>query len=682
MKRIIAILLLWLAASSAFAQCDTTGILLELQATTNISGILLGKTKCIVPLKIGSGLTLSNDTLSASGGGGGGTNLTFTGSGPYTLNSSTGTDVTITQGTGMVITRTSNDLSFAAVDASTTNEIQTYAHTGTTSYTNTLSIGGGSFTLQSSGVLSLSHSTGTTTFALSNAGANTWLGNNTGGSAAPAYNSAGALTKTDDTNVTLTLGGTPATALLNAASLTLGWTGTLGVSRGGIGVGTITGIMQGNGTSAVTGITNSSTVGQTLRVTGTSAYAWGALDLANSAAITGDLPFANLTQGTARSVLAVTGNATADFASVQGTTDQVLRVNTAGTALAFGTVATGGITNSAITYAKIQNIAANNVVLGNIVGAGSVVQELTVANLYTLLGLSGSPGRNAFWTGTNTLSNSANWLWDNTNNRATITGTVAGSGANNAFMNLNSGAITGTTEFLRMNGNINGNMYALLNNTNNAGAANHTIFQIASGGASAGDAVVQFTVAGAMTHAIGIDNTDDRLKLTPNSSTPGGSVSLGVIIRDNSGVGNTGINNDFPVQPLTVEGIGRADLWIGEGNLYTAGNVAFGTGAGTGPSVGQIIGSGNSVMVTFTTGTTPAANGNIFTLTYPNSFPTKSIVVFSAGADAGGGAGDNAAGAITKFKIESSGAGTFVFKAVGTLAASTSYAVSFNFTGY
>lgn len=42
-----------------------------------------------------------------------------------------------------------------------------------------------------------------------------------------------ALTKTDDTNVTLTLGGTPATALLRAASLTLGWTGQLGLTRGG-----------------------------------------------------------------------------------------------------------------------------------------------------------------------------------------------------------------------------------------------------------------------------------------------------------------------------------------------------------------------------------------------------------------------------------------------------------------
>jgi hypothetical protein len=40
-----------------------------------------------------------------------------------------------------------------------------------------------------------------------------------------------ALTKTDDTNVTLTLGGTPATAALRAVSFTLGWTGGLANSR-------------------------------------------------------------------------------------------------------------------------------------------------------------------------------------------------------------------------------------------------------------------------------------------------------------------------------------------------------------------------------------------------------------------------------------------------------------------
>ena len=42
-----------------------------------------------------------------------------------------------------------------------------------------------------------------------------------------------ALTTGNDTNVTLTLGGTPTTALLRAASVTAGWTGQLSLTRGG-----------------------------------------------------------------------------------------------------------------------------------------------------------------------------------------------------------------------------------------------------------------------------------------------------------------------------------------------------------------------------------------------------------------------------------------------------------------
>lgn len=53
--------------------------------------------------------------------------------------------------------------------------------------------------------------------------------------AASSITGGAALTKTDDTNVILTLGGAPTTALLSATSLTLGWTGTLSVARGGTG---------------------------------------------------------------------------------------------------------------------------------------------------------------------------------------------------------------------------------------------------------------------------------------------------------------------------------------------------------------------------------------------------------------------------------------------------------------
>ena len=74
-------------------------------------------------------------------------------------------------------------------------------------------------------------------------GASHWtaaLRRNTYLAATSASSTGAALTRTNDTNVTLALGGSPSTALLNAASLTLGWTGTLAESRGGTGASSLT----------------------------------------------------------------------------------------------------------------------------------------------------------------------------------------------------------------------------------------------------------------------------------------------------------------------------------------------------------------------------------------------------------------------------------------------------------
>lgn len=73
-----------------------------------------------------------------------------------------------------------------------------------------------------------------------------------GACATPAGATPAALTRVDDTNVTLTLGGSPSTSLLAATSITAGWTGQLSVPRGGSGAGSLTGYLIGNGTSAFT----------------------------------------------------------------------------------------------------------------------------------------------------------------------------------------------------------------------------------------------------------------------------------------------------------------------------------------------------------------------------------------------------------------------------------------------
>lgn len=113
-------------------------------------------------------------------------------------------------------------------------------------------------------------------FILTNAGANTYFGNATGGSAAPSYTAAGALTKTDDTNVTLTLGGAPTVSLLAATSLTLGWTGVLSLARGG----TNANLTASNGgifystASAAAILSGTATANQMLQSGSTAAPSW------------------------------------------------------------------------------------------------------------------------------------------------------------------------------------------------------------------------------------------------------------------------------------------------------------------------------------------------------------------------------------------------------------------------
>lgn len=107
------------------------------------------------------------------------------------------------------------------------------------------------------------------------------------------------------------------------------WNGTtISVGSGGTGAATLTGLLQGNGTSAFTAITNSSTTGQVLRVTGASAYGWGALNLASSNAVTGTLPVGNGGTGAATLTGLLQGSGTSAFAAItdSSTVGQVLRV--------------------------------------------------------------------------------------------------------------------------------------------------------------------------------------------------------------------------------------------------------------------------------------------------------------------------------------------------------------------
>lgn len=113
-------------------------------------------------------------------------------------------------------------------------------------------------------------------------------------SAAPAWSTiagtditGAALTVGNDTNITLTLGGTPLTSLLRATSITVAWSGTLGVDRGGSGRASATAFMPIVGGTTATGAHQSvaagATTGQALLFQGAGSLpAFGAINLSDN----------------------------------------------------------------------------------------------------------------------------------------------------------------------------------------------------------------------------------------------------------------------------------------------------------------------------------------------------------------------------------------------------------------
>lgn len=280
-----------------------------------------------------------------------------------------------------------------------------------------------------------------------------------------------ALTKANDTNVTLTLGGSPAVALLGPVSLTLGWTGNLAVPRGGTGQASFTANLPvlGNGSSGLTqgtrsgnttsfattsgtltnghcpqwdgtgnlvdsggvcgggggsGTVSAGTAGQLAYYAGTGTavsgsandtISAGALTLGQGGSVIGQLALANTTSG----VTTLTPGATAPGTlTLPGGTDQLV-----------GRATTDTLTNKTLTAPTITGGTAAALTGLGIRSSGSGAFDLTLANTENL-----SAGRTltlAVNDAARTLTIAGNATVSGTNTgdqTITLTGDVTGSG--------------------------------------------------------------------------------------------------------------------------------------------------------------------------------------------------------------------------------------------------------------
>jgi hypothetical protein len=188
-----------------------------------------------------------------------------------------------------------------------------------------------------------------------------------------------ALTKSDDTNVTLTLGGSPSTALLAATSLGLSWNGQLSLTRGG----TNANLTASNGgivysdASAMAILSGTATAGQIVRSGASAAPSWSTATYPDTAAQGSILNAgsANVLSATVTPVLGVAGSSLGTL-GLSGNTSGVVTVRPAAAAGTWTlTLPTSGGTNNYVlttdgsgttTWTDITSGIAANRALSNL----------------------------------------------------------------------------------------------------------------------------------------------------------------------------------------------------------------------------------------------------------------------------------------------------------------------------
>lgn len=218
----------------------------------------------------------------------------------------------------------------------------------------------------------------------------------------------------------LSVTGSPITS---SGTFTLG--GTLNAVNGGTGTNTYAAgdLLYASAINTLAKRTIG-TAGQALVVSG-GLPTWGQVSLATG--VTGDLPLANLAQGSARSLLGVAGNIAADYAPIQGSANQIARIDNLGTALAFGSInlassaAVGSSVLPTLNGGTGQSTYSPGEILVGTSGGTLAKTTITSGTGITVTNASGAiTVSSSFNTGSQTLTDASTTVWNVSNGEFAI----------------------------------------------------------------------------------------------------------------------------------------------------------------------------------------------------------------------------------------------------------------------
>lgn len=121
--------------------------------------------------------------------------------------------------------------------------------------------------------------------------------------------------------------------------------------------------------------------------TSTISWNWGTAGQAQANIVANSVGNTSLRQSGALAVVGRSANSTGNVADIQASAASGAVLRESGSTIGFGTIATAGIADDAVTYAKIQNVSAQYRLLGRQTALAGDVEEITSsANMFSLLG--------------------------------------------------------------------------------------------------------------------------------------------------------------------------------------------------------------------------------------------------------------------------------------------------------